>query len=183
MTFHIFAREQRDGHDVLHLTGDQFRLAGHNLLYRAWVNRDKPILQGWSVSADELIRLCSDEADSYATRRLIVDYLPSNMTRIPLVEIQEIFLFNWGGQAQGSVDWTPMMLRMRDVRDEWSGVPISKEERSARMAELEIDAYGTDFVEFLYLQGDNGGWNWGRSGATNGTFLHGQARDYFRQFL
>lgn len=75
-----------------------------------------------------------------------------------------------------------MMLRMRDVRDEWSSVPMSPSERRARMAELEIDAYGTDFIELHYLQGDNGGWNWGRSGATNAVFLHGQARDYFRQF-
>jgi len=51
------------------------------------------------------------------------------------------------------------------------------------MATLEIETYGTEFVEFLYLRGDDGGWNWGGTGVTNSVFLHGQARDYFRQFF
>jgi len=51
------------------------------------------------------------------------------------------------------------------------------------MISLEIDAYGSEFVEFLYLQGDDGGWNWGRNGSTNAAILHGEAREYFRKFF
>lgn len=181
MTFHIYRCEQRGGRDVLHFTDEEFRLAGYNLLYRAWVKRGKPIREGWRISADELIQIFSDGKESYESRRLIIDYQPSNMTRIPLIEIQEIFLFNWGEAP--AVTWTPMMLRMRDVLDHWCDLPMSPAQRRARMAELEIEAYGGDFVEFLYLQGDSGSWKWGRNGATNAVFLHDEARDYFRQFF
>ena len=183
MTFHVYRRESQGTLDVLHLTGEEFSLAGYNLLYSAWEQRGKPIRQGWRISADELIKLYSENTESHDTRRLIIDYHPSNMERIPLIEIQEIFLFNWDGGTPDSVGWTPMMLRLRDVLDEWSDTPMSQVERKQRMTRLEIEEYGEDFVEFLYLKGDDGGWNWGRNGATNAVFLNGEARDYFRQFF
>jgi hypothetical protein len=160
MTFHIFECEQNDGRDVLRLTDQEFRLAGYNLLYRAWVARGKPIGQGWQVSADELIAIQTGGEESYATRRMIIDFHPSNMKRVALVELQGIFLFNWAGEIHGSVNWTPMMLRLREVSDEWTDAPMSAEKRRERMTRLEIDAYGAEFIEFLYLQGDDGGWNW-----------------------
>lgn len=183
MTFHIFECEHSDGRDVLRLTGREFRLAGYNLLYRAWVARGKPIDQGWRVSVDELIAILTGGEESYATRRMIIDLHPSNMNRVILVELQEIFLFNWAGPIPSSVSWTPMMLRLREVRDYWPDVPMSAEQRRKRMISLEIDAYGSEFVEFLYLQGDDGGWHWGRNGSTNAALLLGQAREYFRQFF
>jgi len=183
MTFHIYRRELRNERVILTLTDEEFRLAGNNLIHRAWVQRGKPVLEGWRISADELIRMFSGDAESYASRRMIIDYHPSNRSRIPLVEIQEIFLFNWPGETQGSVSWTPMMLRIRDVSDERSAFPMSPDQRRNAMATLEIETYGTEFVEFLYLRGDDGGWNWGGTGVTNSVFLHGQARDYFRQFF
>lgn len=183
MTFHLFECQQSDGRDVLRLTDQGFRLAGYNLLYRAWVARGKPIDQGWRVSADELIAILTGGEESYTTRRLIIDFHPSNMNRIALIELQEIFLFNWAGQISGAVSWTPMMLRLREVRDEWVDSPMSAEQRRELVARLEVDEYGAEFVEFLYLQGDDGSWVWGRNGSTNAAFLHGEARDYFRQFF
>lgn len=182
MTFHVYRRQSQGEVDVLHLTGEQFSLAGHNLLYLAWKKRGKPIRQGWRISADELIRIYSDNTES-ETRRLIIDYHPSNMERIPLIEVEEIFLFNWNGDSSGSVAWTPMMLRLRDVVDEWLDTALSQEDRRQRMSRLAIETYGEPFIEFLYLKGDDGGWNWGRNGATNAVFLNGEARDYFRQFF
>jgi hypothetical protein len=183
MTFHIFECQQSDGRDVLRLTDQEFRLAGYKLLYRAWVARGKPIGQGWRVSADELMAIQTGGEESCATRRMIIDFHPSNMKRVALIELQGIFLFNWAGDIPGSVSWTPMMLRLRAVSDEWTDVPMSAEQRRERMARLEIDAYGAEFVEFLYLQGDDGGWNWGRNGSTNAAFLHSEAREYFREFF
>lgn len=76
-----------------------------------------------------------------------------------------------------------MMLRLREVSNEWTDVPISAEQRRERKTRLEINAYGTEFVQFFYLQGDDGGWNSGRNCSTNSAFLHGEAREYFRSYF
>jgi len=181
MTFHVYSREAQAGTYVLHLTNEEFKLAGYNLLYSAWERRGKPICKGWSVTASELVAIHTDNTESDDTRSLVIDYFPSNMSRIPLIEIREIHLFNWGDPGSGRVDWTPLMLRLRDVLDEWFESALTEAQRWEKMGRIEIAENGPEFVEFLYLKGDDGGWNWGRNGATNAVFLHGEARDYFRQ--
>lgn len=184
MTFHVYRRDVEDGLDVLHWTDEEFKLAGYNLLYAAWELRGKPINTGWSVSANELIAIHSENTKSYEALRLVIDYYPSNMKRISLIEVREIYLFNWGDKSSGRVDWTPLMLKLRDVSDEWFDPPLTNfEERRPRMTRIEVSEYGSDFVEFLYLKGEDGGWNWGGNRATNAVFLHGEARDYFRQYF
>jgi len=150
MAFLVYRRSVQNGIEVLNETGNAFSLAGYNLIYSAWQRHNKPIQQGWHVIINELI------------------------------ELLEINLYTWGGDTPNSAGWTPMMLRLRDVLDEWSAEPMSPEERTKRRATLWQPAYGGDFVEFLYLKGDDGRWNWGRNGSTNAVFLHDAARDYFR---
>ena len=180
MAFLVYRRSVHNGVEGLNATGNAFSLAGYNLIYASWQRRNKPIHQGWHISINELIELYSGGKDSYDTLRFLIDFDPSNKNRVALIELLEIYLYTWGGDTPTSAGWTPMMLRLRDVLDEWSAEPMSPEERTKRLATLWQPAYRGDFVEFLYLKGDDGRWNWGRNGSTNAVFLHDAARDYFR---
>ena len=76
------------------------------------------------------------------------------------------------------------MLRLTDVFYDEYDPPLDnlqKDEILNGLPEPKPDA--PDFVEFLYLQGPDRGWNWGRNGMTNAPFLQGDAREYFRQFF
>jgi hypothetical protein len=181
MTFHIYNVQADQNPHTLVNTGHEFSLAGENLLREAWRVRNCPVNVGWKVGADELVRILSRGSETYASCRLIIDYHPSNMDRIPLIEILEIFAFSWGTQQPTVIDWTPLMFRMRDVWDHWSETTMIPTERDRLKARIVDPPYGDEFVEFLYLQGDDGSWNWGRNGSTNAAFIHGAARDYFRQ--
>jgi hypothetical protein len=181
MTFHLYRIEDEQGIHVLANTGEEFVLAGRNLLYKVWQARGNPVNSGWNVKANELIGLHTGGTGSYETHRLIIDYYPSSTERIPLIELLEVFAFTWGEREPSIVHWTPLMLKLRDVCDHWGDSAISAEDRQLFKSRLVNPAYGEEFVEFLYLQGEK--WVWGRNGSTNAAFIHGAARDYFREFF
>jgi hypothetical protein len=183
VTFMIFERQQRNGRAVLCPAKESFRLAGYNLMHAAWTSRGSPIKVGWHVNADELIRLHYSGAHDSRSRRFIIDFDPNATRRIGLVELLDVYAFTWG-DGSGGPEWTPLMLRMRDLFYQEYDPQIDP----ARKAEIiacidEPDSSTADFVEFLYLNGPRYGWNWGRNGMTNAAFLNGLARDYFRQFF
>lgn len=76
-----------------------------------------------------------------------------------------------------------MMLRLLDVFYEEHAHPITDSEKDEKIGRLTVPDGKEDFVEFLYLNGSDHGWNWGRNGMTNAAFIHGWARDYFRQYF
>lgn len=178
MTFHVYSVQPDQYPPTLVNTGHKFILAGDKLLRRAWRTRNCPVNIGWNVAADELIQIMTDGEETYESRRLIIDYYPSSMKRIPLIEILEVFVFNWGTEKSTTVDWTSLMFRMRDVWDYWSTTKMTKAEREDLKAIIVTPPYGNEFIEFLYLKGD---WNWGRNGSTNAAFICGAAREYFRK--
>ncbi|HXV67999.1 MAG TPA: hypothetical protein VD738_03665 [Nitrospira sp.] len=183
MAFLVYSRTLDAGHDVLRVTANHFSLAGYNLVWKAWKQRGQPIRKGWHVSADDLITILTDGQESYNTRRLIIDYDPRSKERIALIELLDIHLYTWDGASLSEASWTPMMLQMRDVFEEWFDRELTPDEKAIRIERVTPKTYGDPFVEFLYLQGDRKGWNWGRNGATNAVFLHAEARDYFRQYF
>lgn len=75
------------------------------------------------------------------------------------------------------------MLRMRDLLYREYAKPLSAKRRATVTKRLLVPAREREFVEFLYLNGPEKGWNWGKNGATNASFLQDQARDYFRRFF
>ena len=182
MPFLVFERiGGEDGLGALRATGEHFSLAGHNLLYEAWQNLGRPINQGWHVSADELIQLHSEGRQNYNTRRLVIDYDPRSRERVALIELLDVYAYTWEG-TPGKAAWTPLMLRLRDVCEQWYSQKLTSEQKKEVMQgewpEPEVDS--DDFVEFLYLQKS---WQWGRVGSTNAAFIHAEARAYFRQFF
>ena len=181
MTFLVFERVGTPGSVLIRNTGAEFKLGGRNLLYRAWEKHGRPMNQGWHVSADELIRLHSNSAQSYGTHCLIIDWYPKAPWGIGLIELLDVYAYTYAAEKAGEVSWTPFMLRGRDIY-ELKNVPPS-EKRSILADGIVPNPAETDFVEFLYLQGDAGHWNYGRNGSTNAPFIQSAARDYFRQFF
>jgi len=165
---------------------ENFSLAGYNLVYKAWIERERPTNLGWHLSADDLIRLITKGKESYQTRRLLIDFHPGSDYRIGIIELLDLYLYTWAGNSPSSAGWTPMMLRLRDVLyddDYGRERPLTPERKANVIRELRVPTENAESVEFLYLNGDDGRWNWGRNGMTNAAFLHGGARDFFREFF
>lgn len=174
------------GERFIRPTGKKFILAGcrKGLIYQAWQQRGKPLDAGWHVSEDDLIRIHSAGAHDSSTLRLVIDFDPNATWRIGLIELLDVYAYTWS-DGNGRPAWTPLMLRLRDIfykEDYDPPLDSSQKDRIlARCPEPNPDA--DDFVEFLYLNGHVRGWNWGENGMTDAAFLHGAARDYFRQFF
>ena len=183
MAFLIFDRVIQGNAAILRPTGQGFSLAGYNLVYHAWETRGHPTDQGWEVSADELVRLATNGSHTTATRRLIIDFDPKAKRRIGLIELLHIYAYTYQGREPGTVDWTPLMLKMRDFFDEEYEHSISTEEKAKRISAVPERADAPECVEFLYLNGTQKGWTWGRNGSTNAAFIEIAARDYFRSFF
>ena len=183
MAFLVFERLQDDqGRTVLRCNGASFSLAGYNLLFKAWEKRGKPLDQGWHVSANELIEIHSNGAETSATMRLVSDINPNISNWILLVELLDIYAYTWGYGTDKAV-WTPLMLRLRQVLYEEYDNKITKKERIKNFQEVPEPTDSAEYIEFLYLQGDDNGWIFGRTGATNAALIEGEAREYFRQFF
>jgi len=179
MPFLVYEKQD----DYLFATGKHFSLAGYNLIYRLWEKAGRPINQGWHMSADDLIQEHTGGKGTIDTHALLVNFHPGAKTRIELIEILDIYAYTYPGETQDTAGWKPMMLRLRDVFYEEYKHEISREEKTEKLKRLKAPVSDEDFIEFLYLNGDDKGWNWGSNGMTNAAFIHGPARQYFRQFL
>ena len=175
MAFLLYQR----ANGILTPTGQPFKLAGYNLIYNAWVKLDRPVNIGWHISAEELIRLHTNNAAGSATRALLIDFDPYARWRIGVIELLDIYVYTFG-EGQTEPTWSPLMLRMRDIFYEEYDDEIDDAKKAAILGSLQEPQNPNEFVEFLYLTGP---WGWGKNGMTNAAFLHGPARAYFRQFF
>ncbi len=182
MSFLVFEEFEDGGTPALRPTGQTFSLAGYNLLYRAWERLGRPIDRGWHVSRTELLDLHFGSGVHPPDARLIIDFHPSATGRIGLVEPMDIYAWTFGTET-GQVAWTPLMLRLRDVFYEEYEDALTPDARRTALERIPTDWPASESVEFLYLNGDARGWNWGRNGMTNAAFIHGGARGYFRKFF
>jgi|GEM_PF-1251189 len=183
MAFLIYKRSTQNGKDILEATGKYFRLGGYNLVHEAWEKRGKPTNQGWHINANELIQLYSDGKDNYDSMRLIIDFDPNADWRVGLIELLDIYVYTYEGEAKDKAGWNPMMLKLRDIMYEEFDKPITKEEKNNLISKITMESYADGFVEFLYLKGDKYSWNWGRNGSTNAAFIQGEARKYFKTYF
>ncbi len=167
--------------ETLEATGNHFSLAGHNLIYQLWEKTGKPLDKGWHLSANDLINVYSKGKGSYETLRFIIDFDPTSKRRIGLIELRGIYIFTYpDGQSQQAL-WSPMMLCLRDVRCKVFDTELTPEDKKTKISVIKPKYGKEEFVEFLYLQGDNKGWNWGVNGRTNAAFIYGKARKYFQR--
>ncbi len=183
MAFLVFERRRRGSKYYLSPTSESFSLAGYNLIYHAWEIKGCPIGKGWHVTADDLIRIHSSNRHSFDTQRLVVDFAPGATRLIGLIEILDIYAYSYKAEVPGEVEWTPLMLHMRDVLFEEYGKEITPEEKAEKIASIPDTTNNQDFIEFLYLHGTDRCWNWGKSGRTNAAFIQGEARKYFYKYF
>jgi hypothetical protein len=111
MAFLIFEETVLEDRPILRPTGETFKLAGRNILYKAWEARGKPLKTGWRVTRDELTRLCFSPLEPRPDVRLIIDFHPTATGKIGLIEPVEIYAYTWG--ESGVAQWTPLMLDFR----------------------------------------------------------------------
>lgn len=121
--------EKKDGYLVN--TGTHYSLAGYNLIYKLWKKHGSPINQGWEMSVDELIKEYTSEKGSMYTHSLLIDFAPKSSERIGIIEILNIYAYTYARENDNTMvaDWTPMMLKLRDVFYEEYESKISKEEK------------------------------------------------------
>lgn len=183
MAFKVYSRTVSTQVEILDYQDEEFSLAGYNLIYEAW-NKEKPINKGWHVTADELIKIKSENKQSYSDRRLLIDFDPTADWRIGIIELLDIYIYTYGDEKTNNVIWSPMMLKFRDVIYDEDVKGLTIEQISKKKNHIEISDYsGEETIEFLYLNGSNRGWNWGMNGMTNAAFIFGEARKYFRQYF
>jgi hypothetical protein len=181
MAFLLYGRLTQNGTPILSPIGENFRLAGYNLIFQAWEKRGKPMNEGWHVSADELIALHTNGTENYQTRRLIIDFHPSSVRRIGLIELLDIYAYTYAANIPGDAAWTPMMFKLGDIFYEEYDHNLTPEEKRAITQSVSEPQTRNEFVEFLYLVGS--AWGWGKNGSTNAVFLQNPVREYFRAFF
>ncbi len=177
-----FLLYRTDG-DFLVKTGLTFSLAGYNLIYRMWESRGKPTDQGWHITRDDLALAHGRSDQPERSNRFVIDFDPKSKRRIGLIELLDIYVYTVAALESGKAAWSCMMLRLRDVLYEEVKDGVSAEEKERRIARIPEPDANQDFVEFLYLNGSDSGWNWGVNGKTNAAFIQGPARNYFREFF
>ena len=163
MPFRVYTRVQPDGEWI---RKGHFKLAGNGLLRQAWEKRKQPVNEGWEVSVEELIQIHSCGQNTADTMRLIIQWARDKPRA--LIEPLRVYAYTWG-TSDGKAEWTPLMLRLRHV--DIQALPD------------DILPADDDFVEFLYLRGEDARFNWGPVGMVNTPFIAGEARHYFRQFF
>lgn len=172
-----------DNNRTLTATGDPFPLAGNGPIKRLWEQRGKPLEQGWSVTADDIIGALNIPEEKRKYTRLIIDFHPGSNTRIAMVELEEVYLYTYSYEENGEMlpEWTPMLNRYRSVYYKEFDRPLSDGEREDRKQKFDIVSDSKPLFSFRYLKGKN--WLYGKPGATNAAFIYGEALDYFRRYF
>lgn len=181
MAFMVYSKKD----DCLCYTGEYFSLGGYNLIYQLWEKRGKPTNHGWHMSADDLIREYTEGSGGIDNYSFLIDFHPNAKNRIGIIELLDIYAYTYSDdESENEVEWTPMMLRLRDVLYYVTyDKEITVSEKEEKIKKLKDPNNQEDFIEFLYLNGPAKGWNWGRNGSTNAAFIQKPAREYFRKYF
>lgn len=187
MPFYLYERSQQVGRACFRRP-KKIALGGQQAIYQLWLRRERQG-EGWEVSADELIQQVTGDINAgRQTHGIIIDLVPSSKSSIIFLELLHVWLYTYKKPDSEEVEWTPLMLKLRDVyaREERHDLPAGEKEKAVSSfvaAPNEDPRYADESFEFLYLQGHAKGWNWGRVGQVNGAILHKPAREYFARFF
>jgi len=185
MAFLLYERIQNKDDIVIVPTGINFKLAGYNAIYDLWKERGCPFNCGWNISMEDLNKYYQKKLDTNCHYHFIIDFDPNSKSRIGLIEILDIYVFTVGADNGKNIAWNPLMFRMQDIfYEEYStnNFPADKGKLISKII-YPSNNESKEFVEFLYLNGDDKYWNWGRNGMTNAAFIQGEVRKYFKQYF
>lgn len=170
MPFYLYKKQLTESKEYLFKQERNIQLAGRQTIHSLWNAKNKP-RGGWSMSADELIKTVMQNNGDSASHSIIIDLAPGRR-EIAFYELTDIWAYTYFTDG-GQVNWTPLMLKLKEI------VEIERRnEFRQSVNEQPVFCY-----EFLYLQGENGGWRWGRNGSVNGALLYSDAFEYFQHFI
>lgn len=132
MSFLVFEQFSEGENAAIRPTGQNFKLAGYNLLYNAWQKLGRPINEGWHVSRTDLLDLHFGSEPRPNDPRLVIDFHPSATGRIGLVEPMDIYAWTFGDENR-RVIWTPLMLRLQDAFYEEYEAALTPETKASIM--------------------------------------------------
>jgi len=159
---------------------DEISLAGWRIIYNIFkrknlyseLKEDRNGI-GWEISKSELkeqLLLDGYEEDHY---EIVYDVEPTKI-RTNLKQLEKLYLYTHN-YHENKAHWTVIMLILKDILFEDSRI-LNKEK-------FDPNPNGKEIVEFLYLQGDDGSWSYGKVGQMNAAMIEPDARDYFRKYF
>jgi hypothetical protein len=182
MAFLVYSRSKEGSKSIYQTLNRNFRLAGYNLLWKLWSKYGRPLDYGWHAGEDDLLSEESGGELNSENGALLIDFTPRSTTTIGLVRIEDIYLYTYS-DGKKNASWTPLMIRLRDAYYDEEFIDLKAEQKNKLIRRFKTEESDQFILEFLYLNGDSLGWNWGKNGMTNAAFIHKAARDYFRQFF
>jgi hypothetical protein len=173
---------------ILEATTTSFRLAGNNIIRKLWEEKGRPIGEGWEITASDIVKNAIPPSANSELLHPVTDFHPRTTERIGIMEIDTIYLYTFPqDRNKKEPAWTPMMLKLRSLYYEEFDPALSLEKIQEKKKHIVLPKdYDKPRDEswtftFLYVKGES--WNFGKPGSTNGTFIEGGARTYFKRYL
>ena len=179
MPFYLYRKFKKNNQESFELQR-AISLAGYNLFYELWEKKGKPINKGWHANLDELVHEATEGGGNRNNHTIIIDLTPSRKNEINLVELLDVWAYTYG--YEGQANWTPLMIKMRDIFYPWNDKLLTQEKHREIIQNFSNPQYGEDIFEFLYLGGEDRGWNFG-IGKINAALIHKPAREFFRKYF
>ena len=140
-------------------------------LYHRLSEEDNGI--GWEITKEDLNKQIIADDWGIGDYEIVFDIEPKKKkTNLMQLECIHVFSHNYGDDC---VYWSVLMLELKSVL--YHNTEIKNKENF-----IPDDSKGNT-KEFLYLQGDDGSWNYGMVGRMNAALLEPDAVDYFRQYF
>lgn len=149
MTFEIF---ELSGNSIV--ARHPIKLAGYNFIYNAWLNLGSPT-NGWVAQSAFISKTLKSIIVTSNELQLIISTMNYDFF------VQEIW--GWTYKYGNKVQWTPLLFVGKEVTQSDNAVEIQE----------------NHLYQFMYLQGDNGGWIFGAGGPNTSPLLFDDTFDWF----
>ena len=161
---------------------DGIALAGYNIIYNQWRKKGEPRNEGWQIDFNDLVSELQDKVSPGYRPAILIDYDPSGKEEAVLLQVNDLYAYTYACKDTGKVWGTPIMLHMQKVFGRSLPEGSNAEQRKDLISRFDAE-YQEEVIEFLYLQGEDRGWNWGMVGRVNAALIPPDARKFFRQYF
>jgi hypothetical protein len=182
MAIYLYQQINTDGKIIFKQVGTT-PLAGHNIIYNQWKKKGEPKNEGWHISFTDIESELIDKISPCNRPALLIDYDPGGEEEVVLLQVIDIYPYTYADRETGLIWWSPMMLKMKKVYYHKLTGPINPDQRQNLIITFDLHDHNEEFVEFLYVQGEKGGWSWGKTGRVNAALIPPEARKHFQKYF